>query len=139
MKNHSTSQNILLIARHSNIQQISLDTNGDYTSIILPIRGIKYATALDYAPFEERVYWVDYGLRVIKRAYLNGSRQETIISAEVHHPERLVVDWISRNILWTDSGTDRIEVARLDGSSRLVLLSEGLDKPRAIAIHPEEG
>lgn len=43
------------------------------------------------------------------------------------------------NIYWTDQGFDMIEVARLNGSFRYVVISHGLDKPRAIAVHPEKG
>ncbi len=43
------------------------------------------------------------------------------------------------NIYWTDQGFDVIEVARLNGSCRYVVISQGLDKPRAIAVHPEKG
>lgn len=30
------------------------------------------------------------------------------------------MDWVARNLYWTDTGTDRIEVARLTGASRKV-------------------
>lgn len=43
------------------------------------------------------------------------------------------------NIYWTDQGFDVIEVARLNGSFRYVVISQGLDKPRAITVHPEKG
>lgn len=43
------------------------------------------------------------------------------------------------NIYWTDQGFDVIEVARLNGSFRYVVISQGLDKPRAITVHPERG
>lgn len=43
------------------------------------------------------------------------------------------------NIYWTDQGFDVIEVARLNGSFRYVVISQGLDKPRAITVHPVEG
>lgn len=43
------------------------------------------------------------------------------------------------NIYWTDQGFDMIEVARLNGSFRYVVISHGLDKPRAIAVHPARG
>ena len=65
--------------------------------------------------------------------------QEVIVSTEVNHPDGVAVDWIARNLYWTDTGTNRIEVARLNGTSRKVLLSEKLDEPRAIALHPSMG
>ncbi|NXE81490.1 LRP5 protein, partial [Cochlearius cochlearius] len=43
------------------------------------------------------------------------------------------------NLYWTDTGTDRIEVTRLNGTSRKILISENLDEPRAIVLHPVMG
>uniref|UniRef100_A0A3P9Q8V5 Uncharacterized protein n=1 Tax=Poecilia reticulata TaxID=8081 RepID=A0A3P9Q8V5_POERE len=42
------------------------------------------------------------------------------------------IDFHAGNIYWTDQGFDVIEVARLNGSFRYVVISQGLDKPRAI-------
>lgn len=54
--------------------------------------------------------------------------------------EGLSIDWLSRNIYWTDSSKDTIEVASLDNSSlRKVLISDGLVNPRGIAVHPSRG
>lgn len=61
------------------------------------------------------------------------------MNTEVDHPDGIAVDWVARNIYWTDTGTDRIEVARLNGTSRKVLISEALDEPRAITVDPVEG
>ena len=54
-------------------------------------------------------------------------------------PEGVAVDWISKNIYWTDSGRDRIDVVRFDGTSRKNLIAEGLVNPRAIAVDPIRG
>ena len=51
----------------------------------------------------------------------------------------LSVDWVARNLYWTDTGTDRIEVTRLNGTSRTVLISDRLQEPRAIALDPQRG
>ncbi|XP_066275348.1 low-density lipoprotein receptor-related protein 8-like [Branchiostoma lanceolatum] len=57
----------------------------------------------------------------------------------IPEPEGIAVDVISRNLYWTDAGTDRITVSRLDGSFRKSLITQGLDKPRAIVVDPNSG
>ena len=64
---------------------------------------------------------------------------EVIVSSAIQHPHGVAVDWVARNLYWTDTGTDTIEVSRLNGSSRKVLISENLDEPRAIALEPTRG
>ena len=61
------------------------------------------------------------------------------MNADVRHPDGLAVDWVARNLYWTDTGTDRIEVSRLNGSSRKDLISKDLDEPRAITLYPSHG
>lgn len=38
---------------------------------------------------------------------------------------------------WTDAGTNRIEVAKADGSMRTLLAWERIDKPRDIVVDPK--
>lgn len=70
---------------------------------------------------------------------MNGSSIETIIQFGITAPEGMAVDWVAHNIYWADSKTNRIEVARLDGSSRRVLVWDGLSHPKAIALDPPNG
>lgn len=51
----------------------------------------------------------------------------------------LAVDSVGRKVYWTDTGTNRIEVANLNGSVRKVLVWKNLDSPRAIALYHEMG
>lgn len=44
-----------------------------------------------------------------------------------------------RHIYWTDSGTNRIEVAKLDGRYRKWLIYSDLDQPAAIVVNPSLG
>lgn len=67
------------------------------------------------------------------------SEQETIVEVEVINPDGIAIDWVSRNVFWTDTGTDRIEVARLTGAARRVIISDNLDEPRAIVVDPVNG
>lgn len=54
-------------------------------------------------------------------------------------PEGLAVDWVSRLVFWTDSSLKRLEVAKLDGSLRKILLDKNVQNPRGIAVNPELG
>ena len=65
--------------------------------------------------------------------------EETVVAREVDNPDGIAIDWVARNVYWTDTGTDRIEVARLNGTSRKVLISEKLDEPRSIVLDPMAG
>lgn len=51
----------------------------------------------------------------------------------------MVVDWVANNLYWADTGSKRIEVARLNGSSRKVLIWQGIEEPRSLALDPQEG
>ena len=78
-------------------------------------------------------------LQTISRAFLNGSGVENVIEFGLNFPEGMAIDWVAHNIYFSDTLTNRIEVARLDGSARRVLVWEGLQAPRSIALHPAEG
>ncbi|KAG8179495.1 hypothetical protein JTE90_027207 [Oedothorax gibbosus] len=131
-------QDLLLLVRRTDLRRISLDTP-DYTDVVLELDGIKHAIAVDYDPVEKQIYWTDDETRAIRRAELNGTGQQNLVTTEVHHPDGIAIDWIARNMYWTDTGTDRIEVARLNGTSRKILVTENLDEPRAICLDPPNG
>ena len=61
------------------------------------------------------------------------------IFVDLGSPEGIAVDWLSRNIYWTDSGLDRIEVSRLDGKDRKTLFDTDLVNPRGIVVDAPNG
>uniref|UniRef100_U3IL54 LDL receptor related protein 5 n=1 Tax=Anas platyrhynchos platyrhynchos TaxID=8840 RepID=U3IL54_ANAPP len=134
----SGAEEVLLLARRTDLRRISLDMP-DFTDIILQIDNIRHAIAIDYDPVEGYIYWTDDDVRAIRRAYLDGSGAQTLVTSEINHPDGIAVDWVARNLYWTDTGTDRIEVTRLNGTSRKILISENLDEPRAIVLNPVMG
>ncbi|XP_046394159.1 low-density lipoprotein receptor-related protein 6 [Ischnura elegans] len=131
-------QELLLLVQRTEICKISLDSP-DYTNFVIPLQGVKHAIAIDFDPVEGFLYWTDDESYAIRRARLDGSKQQDIVSAEVQHPDGVAIDPVARNLYWTDTGTDRIEVCKLDGSYRKVLISEDLSEPRAIALAPDRG
>lgn len=54
-------------------------------------------------------------------------------------PDGLACDWLSHKLYWTDSETNRIEVATMEGHHRKVLFWSEVDQPRAIALVPMKG
>ncbi|GCC39706.1 hypothetical protein chiPu_0023710 [Chiloscyllium punctatum] len=79
------------------------------------------------------------GRSTISRAKRDQTWRDDIITNGLGRVEGIAVDWIAGNIYWSDYGFNIIEVARFNGSFRYVVISQGLDQPRAIAVHPEEG
>lgn len=62
-----------------------------------------------------------------------------VVDGNLSTPNGLAVDWLADNIYWTDTTRKVLEVARLDGSSRKVIVFAGLDEPRAVALFPSKG
>lgn len=100
---------------------------------------LSHVTPIDVDMATRTVYWSDKTKHVINRTNLVNGVSEMLIGGENGLYEGIAIEWISRLIYWTDKNHKTIEVARLDGSSRRVLVSKGLVKPRAIAVDPKYG
>lgn len=59
---------------------------------------------------------------------------QKFLTQDIQDPDHLAIDWIARNIYWTDGILGRIEVARLDGTARKIIISENLHRPRGLAL-----
>ena len=51
----------------------------------------------------------------------------------------LAVDWVGGNLYWYDRGSKTIEVSKLNGSYRTVLVNTSLDKPESMAVDVRYG
>ncbi|KAF5890991.1 low-density lipoprotein receptor-related protein 1B-like, partial [Clarias magur] len=130
----------LLYVRRSEIRGVDIDN--PYINIItaVTVPDITDVTAVDYDVSDERIYWSDIKTRTIKRASVNGTKLEVVISADLLNVRGLSVDWLSRNLYWMSSDGDetQINVARLDGSLRTTVV-HGIDKPKCLVLHPAKG
>ncbi|XP_059475497.1 low-density lipoprotein receptor-related protein 1 isoform X2 [Neocloeon triangulifer] len=134
-KANSTVEPSLIFSNRYYIRQTAL--NGDIT---LLATNLTSAVALDFHWKEQCIYWSDITSHgsSIKRM-CNESVIELLPTGTVKNPDGLAVDWVGENLYWCDKNTDTIEVSRLDGRFRRVLINTGLQEPRAITVDPRHG
>lgn len=129
---------LLLLVQRVEISKVSLDSS-DYTNFKIPLKGVKHAMSIDYDPMEKFFYWTDRDSKNIRRAKLDGSMQENVVTHEVSDVDGIAIDWIARNIYWSNFGANRIETLRLNTNYRKVIIVDDIDMPRAIAVSPQHG
>lgn len=121
------------------IGRISFDTD-DMLDVVLPIENVHAAIVLDYHYNHSKLFYADVNIDVIKEVDLkNVKNTKNIVSSGLKTTNGLAVDWIADNLYFSDTETSSIEVARLDGTSRKVIINENLNDPRSLAIFPQRG
>lgn len=93
---------------------------------------------MDFDPVKDYVYWSDSSRDEIFRAHLNGSAQEQVVD-QLGTPDGIAVDYVGRNLYWTDRTSNRIGVSKLDGSFRKTLVYQNLYGPADIVLDMENG
>ena len=79
------------------------------------------------------------GQGLILSVFSNATALKILFRCNVNVPDGIAIDKVGRNIYWSDTGNNRIEVARLDGTKRKLLIKDGLDEPRAIVLDERNG
>ncbi|NXT88226.1 LRP8 protein, partial [Anhinga rufa] len=126
----------LIFTNRHEVRKIDL-VKRDYSRIIPMLKNV---VALDVEVSTNRIYWCDLFYRKIYSAYIDKAsdtaEQVILIDSQLNSPEGLAIDWVHKNIYWTDSGNKTISVATADGSRRRTLFNSDLSEPRAIAVDP---
>lgn len=77
----------------------------------------------------------------IERQKLDGTGRQVLLDKGLDSCQGIAIDWMGRNIYWTDEGRGTISVARLDDNSlpskRRVLVKTS--HPRSIVVDPKRG
>ena len=100
------------------------------------VSGITAAVAIDIHFNLGYIFWSDVAETNIKRFRIDVASTTTIITG-IGVCDGLAVDWRASQLYWTDTTYSTISVSDLNGNSRGRLISSGLDKPRAIALDPD--
>lgn len=124
-----------------NVRVFDFKETGGNSSFI--VYGSNDAVGVDFLYSENSIFWMDINHTHIRQARLSDPKNvTTILNISVtgyDEPVGLACDWLARNLYWTNGDSRRIEVSNLDGRFRKVLFWNGLYKPRAIAVDPNNG
>uniref|UniRef100_A0A672KQ36 Low-density lipoprotein receptor-related protein 2-like n=1 Tax=Sinocyclocheilus grahami TaxID=75366 RepID=A0A672KQ36_SINGR len=140
---------VLLLPDNVRIRRFNL-SSAQYSDYV---DNAEHIQALDYLWDPEGlglsiVFWTVLGrgseFGAIKRAYMttfddhgnNPVKEVDLNLRYISSPDGIAVDWIGGHIYWTDAGTNRIEVSKLDGRYRKWLIHSDLDQPAAIVVNP---
>ncbi|KAK3853890.1 hypothetical protein Pcinc_039590 [Petrolisthes cinctipes] len=121
------------------IKGVGLDGPGA-EEVMIPVTSLTRPTTLDYDVRSQFIYYADIQRFVIERQSLNGRKKEQVVTSAVLNVEGLAVDWMGRNIYWTDEGVSSIFVCSMeDPVKRKMLLYGNLTNARAIVLNPRDG
>lgn len=105
--------------------------------VLPPISKVLMASQIDFSFSDSYIYLVDSDDGSIIRIKHDTTGYQKIIK-NVDNLESIAVDWASKLIYWIESTYDVIEMARMDGSYRYVLVSSNISKPTSLALDPND-
>lgn len=133
------------------LRGVRLNNNSNVTQddqlehVLAPIPRISLATNIDYHHRYDLLFYADSDKGEMTSIKRDGTNRQVIVNQTDLFDANggdwlsgIAVDWIADNIYWCDEKRNLIEVARLNGSLRYVIISY-VNKPKAIAIDPVAG
>ncbi|CAG5124313.1 unnamed protein product, partial [Candidula unifasciata] len=126
----------LILSDRYDIRRYHLDT---FHYSVLRDKAVAGAVAMDFDIRSKDVFWADGQAGTISWVNLETNKSKVIIEDDISMPDGLAVDWVHKNIYLSDTGLDKIEVARIDGTYRKTLINENLDEPKALVLDPSSG
>lgn len=83
----------------------SIGEGGDAADAVLSLQKVQSAVSIDVDYESRTIFWSDITSDTISRAGWNGTDQLVVVGQPLESPAGVAVDWIGRNLYWTDSGT----------------------------------
>ncbi|GIY35944.1 prolow-density lipoprotein receptor-related protein 1 [Caerostris darwini] len=122
------------------IKGISVEPTGRQEDVMAPILGLSRPIAMDYDAQTRFIYYSDAQRFMISRQKIDGNQREMYLEKGLYNCEGLAVDWMGRNLYWTDEGLYSIFVAKLDDSTiKKRIVHENMSHPKAIVLDPKRG
>ncbi|XP_069092979.1 low-density lipoprotein receptor-related protein 2-like [Pleurodeles waltl] len=98
--------------------------------------------SIDYDIAEQKIFWMDLNAESIKWVTVDTKKKGTLVKGI--KSDCLAVDWIGRNLYWTDGTAGAILATQMNATWKGVLeytvvLDEELDQPRSLVLQPLSG
>jgi low density lipoprotein-related protein 2 len=91
---------------------------------------------------DDIIYWSDMKTKMImklkrgKDGDKSENKAEAIIKNGVDLVEGLAYDWVGKNLYWLDSRLNSIEVSKINGTHRMILVNANISQPRGLTLDP---
>ncbi|MBZ3890926.1 Low-density lipoprotein receptor-related protein 2 [Sciurus carolinensis] len=131
----TASESLLLLVASQN-KIIADNITSQVHNIYALVQDGSHIVALDFDSVSGRIFWSDSSQGKTWSAFQNGTDKRVVHDSGVSMTETVAVDWIGRNLYWTDYALETIEVSKIDGSHRMVLISKNVTNPRGLALDP---
>ncbi|KAG5194401.1 hypothetical protein JEQ12_013198 [Ovis aries] len=98
--------------------------------------------SIDYDLVDQKVFWTDLGAQSIQWISMDMKKKGTMVKGI--KADCIAVDWIGRNLYWTDGTAGQILAIQLTAiwrgkSEYTVVLDNDLNQPRSLALDPLDG
>ncbi|XP_060125080.1 low-density lipoprotein receptor-related protein 2-like [Zootoca vivipara] len=97
--------------------------------------------SIDYDLVEQKIFWMDLNAESIKWMNMRNKERGTLVKGI--KSDCIAVDWVGRNLYWTDGMAGQIMATQLNGKWRGIpehtVVLDYLDQPRSLALHLLDG
>ncbi|XP_009956588.1 PREDICTED: low-density lipoprotein receptor-related protein 4-like [Leptosomus discolor] len=131
---------ILLVAVQSEVLSYGLRSGRE--EVLLATDKDRVVFSLDYDLVERKVFWMDLATESIRWQDLNSGKKGTLVKGV--RSDCIAVDWLGRNLYWTDGVGGQVLATRLGAAWRgipeyAVVMDGDLDRPHSLVLQPLAG
>ncbi|ETE65023.1 Low-density lipoprotein receptor-related protein 4, partial [Ophiophagus hannah] len=136
---HTCSEQSLLVAVQFDLLVFGLRTMKE--DVILRVDHDIIIFSIDYDFVSQTVFWMNLNAESIKWIDMKTKEKGTLIKGI--KSDSIAVDWLGRNLYWTDGTSGQILATWLNvtwkGNPVYTVVLEDLEQPRSLALHPLDG
>ncbi|NXW95113.1 LRP2 protein, partial [Alopecoenas beccarii] len=131
---------VLLVAVQSEV--LSYGLRSGHEEVLLTTDKDRVVFSLDYDLVERKIFWMDLATESIRWQDLNSGKKGTLVKGV--RSDCIAVDWLGRNLYWTDGAAGQVLATRLGAAWRgtpeyTVVMDGDLDRPHSLVLQPLAG